>query len=75
MFMGFLASTQVQIDAAKLFLGGSYTAPFWVLVVGLGLVGQFAAQAAKALGACCHAVDLLPGRLETRPDLKSQCLA
>lgn len=38
MFMGFLASTQVQIDAAKLFLGGPYTAPFWVLVVGLGLI-------------------------------------
>jgi protein NrfD len=38
MFMGFLASTQVQIDAAKLFLGGEYTAVFWVFVVGLGLV-------------------------------------
>ncbi len=38
MFMGFLASTQVQIDAAKLFLGGPYTASFWVFVVGLGLV-------------------------------------
>ncbi|MCA1757755.1 MAG: polysulfide reductase NrfD [Bacteroidales bacterium] len=38
MFMGFLASTQVQIDAAALFLGGPYTAPFWVLVVGMGLV-------------------------------------
>jgi protein NrfD len=38
MFMGFLASTQVQIDAAKLFLGGSYTAVFWVFVVGIGLV-------------------------------------
>lgn len=38
MFMGFLASTQVQIDAANLFLGGPYTAPFWVFVVGLGLV-------------------------------------
>lgn len=38
MFMGFLASTQVQIDAAELFLGGSYTAAFWVLVVCLGLV-------------------------------------
>jgi formate-dependent nitrite reductase membrane component NrfD len=38
MFMGFLASTQVQIDAAELFLGGSYTASFWVLVVGLGLI-------------------------------------
>jgi len=38
MFMGFLASTQVQIEAARLFLGGPYTAVFWVFVVGLGLV-------------------------------------
>jgi protein NrfD len=38
MFMGFIASTQVQIDAAELFLGGPYTAPFWIFVVGLGLV-------------------------------------
>jgi formate-dependent nitrite reductase membrane component NrfD len=38
MFMGFLASTQVQIDAAILFLGGKFTAPFWIFVVGLGLV-------------------------------------
>jgi formate-dependent nitrite reductase membrane component NrfD len=38
MFMGFLASTQVQIDAANLFLGGAYTAPFWGFVVILGLI-------------------------------------
>jgi len=38
MFMGFLSSTQTQIDAAKLFLGGDYTAPFWIFVVGMGLV-------------------------------------
>lgn len=38
MFMGFMASTQVQIDAANLFLGGPYTASFWIFVVGLGLV-------------------------------------
>jgi protein NrfD len=38
MFMGFLASTQVQIDAAHLFLGGPYTTPFWIFVVSLGLV-------------------------------------
>ncbi len=38
LFMGFLASTQIHIDAAKLFLGGPYTAPFWVFVVGLGLL-------------------------------------
>ncbi|MCK9324127.1 MAG: polysulfide reductase NrfD [Bacteroidales bacterium] len=37
LFMGFLASTQVQIDAANLFLGGPYTAPFWILVVTMGL--------------------------------------
>jgi len=38
LFMGFLASTQVQIDAAQLFLGGPYTASFWVLVVFMGMV-------------------------------------
>ena len=38
MFMGFMASTQVQIDAAKLFLGGPYTAPFWIFVVFLGMI-------------------------------------
>ena len=38
MFMGFQASTQVQIDAANLFLGGAYTAPFWIFVVGIGMV-------------------------------------
>jgi formate-dependent nitrite reductase membrane component NrfD len=37
-FMGFLASTQVQIDAAGLFLGGEYTAGFWILVVFMGMV-------------------------------------
>ena len=38
MFMGFMASTQVQIDAARLFLGGPYTMSFWIFVVSLGLV-------------------------------------
>jgi formate-dependent nitrite reductase membrane component NrfD len=38
MFMGFLASTQAQIDAAGMFLGGPYTIPFWIFVVSLGLV-------------------------------------
>ncbi len=38
MFMGFLASTQVHIEAANLFLGGPYTTPFWLFVVSLGLV-------------------------------------
>jgi len=38
LFMGFLASTEVHIQAAGLFLGGQYTAVFWVFVVGLGLI-------------------------------------
>ncbi len=38
MFMGFFASHQVQIDAAKMFLGGPFTASFWIFVVALGLL-------------------------------------
>ncbi len=38
MFMGFLASTEVQIDAANMFLGGPYTAPFWIFVVIIGMI-------------------------------------
>ncbi len=38
LFMGFLASSEVQIEAAGLFLGGHFTAPFWGLVVVMGLI-------------------------------------
>lgn len=38
MFMGFQASTQVQIEAANMFLGGSYTEVFWIFVVIVGLL-------------------------------------
>jgi protein NrfD len=38
MFMGFLASTQVQIEAAQMFLGGPYTVAFWIFVVILGMI-------------------------------------
>lgn len=38
MFMGFLASTQVQIEAARLFLGGPYTVSFWIFVVIIGMI-------------------------------------
>ena len=38
MFMGFLASTEVQIEAANMFLGGQYTAPFWIFVVIIGML-------------------------------------
>lgn len=38
LFMGHLAGTQVHIQAAQMFLGGAFTVPFWVFVVGLGLI-------------------------------------
>ncbi len=38
LFMGHLAGTQVHIQAARMFLGGEYTVPFWTFVVGLGLL-------------------------------------
>ena len=38
LFMGFLASTEVQINAAELFLGGDFTGSFWVFVIFLGLI-------------------------------------
>jgi len=38
LFMGHLAGTEVHIQAAKMFLGGAFTVPFWIFVVGLGLI-------------------------------------
>jgi formate-dependent nitrite reductase membrane component NrfD len=38
LFMGFLAGSEVNIEAAKLFLGGQFTVSFWVFVVFIGLV-------------------------------------
>jgi len=38
LFMGFLASGTVQIEAAELFLGGEFTAVFWVGVMVIGLM-------------------------------------
>jgi protein NrfD len=35
---GLLAGSAPQVEAARLLLGGPYTAPFWVLVVALGIV-------------------------------------
>ncbi len=36
--IGLVTATRAQMDAARLLLGGSYTAVFWVFVVGLGIV-------------------------------------
>ncbi len=38
LMMGFLAASEVQIEAAQLFLGGEFTVVFWVFVIILGLV-------------------------------------
>jgi protein NrfD len=38
MFMGFLASNQVQLEAAEMFLGGDYTIHFWIFDVIVGLI-------------------------------------
>jgi formate-dependent nitrite reductase membrane component NrfD len=38
LLIGLLAQTQAHADAARLLLGGPYTAVFWVGVVGLGIV-------------------------------------
>jgi formate-dependent nitrite reductase membrane component NrfD len=35
--IGLVTSTQAHLDAARLVLGGPFTAVFWVLVVGLGI--------------------------------------
>ena len=48
--MGFLASSQVQIEAAQLFLGGDYTVAFWVFVVGIGLVIPAALEILELFG-------------------------
>lgn len=37
LFMGMKAGPQIQVETAMLFLGGPYTAMFWVGIMGLGL--------------------------------------
>ncbi len=43
-----------------------------VLVMGLGLIGQFAAQAARLLGACCHGIARSDMRLEKAKELSCE---
>lgn len=50
LFMGFLASTQVQIEAAQLFLGGPYTLIFWGGVVVFGLIIPFILEVMELRG-------------------------
>ncbi len=50
MIMGFQASSQVQIDASNLFLGGQFTVTFWVFVVLLGLLLPLALEILERIG-------------------------
>lgn len=50
MIMGFQASSQVQIDASSLFLGGQFTVSFWVFVVLLGLAFPLALEVLERMG-------------------------
>ena len=43
-FIGLATSTSVHTSAAELFFGGPYTAPFWVGVVGAGIVTPLIVQ-------------------------------
>lgn len=61
MFMGFLASTQVQIEAAGLFLGGPYTMVFWIFVVILGIIIPGVLDTMELRGA--HIPAVIPGIL------------
>ncbi|MCE9579852.1 MAG: polysulfide reductase NrfD [Deltaproteobacteria bacterium] len=48
--IGLASSTEAHAEAAKLLLGGPYTAVFWVVVVGVGLVAPLAIQALTVAG-------------------------
>jgi len=50
LIMGMKAGSQVQIDAAALFLGGQFTVPFWVFVIILGLVFPAILEVIERLG-------------------------
>lgn len=50
MFMGFLASNAAQVESVKLFMGGEFTAVFWVFVMGLGLIIPLILEAIELKG-------------------------
>lgn len=52
--IGFLSSTQTHIEAVKMFLGGEFTAIFWVFVVGLGIVLPLIIQLAAVTNKIHH---------------------
>jgi len=59
--MGYLSGNSVQISAAQLILGGSYTTSFWVFLVGFGLIIPFIIQLLNIKGA--NIPKVIPGLL------------
>jgi len=52
--IGLLSSTRAHMEAARLLLGGPYTAVFWVFVVGLGIVVPLTLQPLATLHRIPH---------------------
>jgi formate-dependent nitrite reductase membrane component NrfD len=50
LFMGLLASSEVKIEAAQMFLGGQYTLPFWIFVVFIGMIVPFLLEVMELRG-------------------------
>ena len=50
MFMGLQAGTQASTEAAALFLGGPYTAIFWIGIVAMGLILPATLEIMEVLG-------------------------
>jgi len=50
MIMGFLAGSEVHINAANLFLGGQFTVPFFVFVILLGLLFPAVLEVLELIG-------------------------
>jgi len=50
MFMGLMAGTQASTEAAALFMGGPYTAIFWIGIVAMGLVLPATLEIMELLG-------------------------
>jgi protein NrfD len=54
LLIGLLSSTEAHAEAARLLLGGPYTAVFWVGVVGLGILLPLVIQSLAVTGRVAH---------------------
>jgi formate-dependent nitrite reductase membrane component NrfD len=58
LLLGLMSSTQSHLQAADLLLTGKYALPFWLLVVGLGILAPLALQALELSHRIRHTVAL-----------------